>query len=91
MEQGFISHQATRLTKTIQESLHPQPLPISSISELKAIDVNGSAQFFEQLGLRIVENGYVKWRDDALMHPRNWPVPRKAFDISLVLLLDLFT
>lgn len=91
MEQGFISHAITLHAKTIEKRFEPPPPPITSTLELKAAQVDKSAQVFKQLGLRIVENGYVKWRDDALMHPRNWSVSRKAFDITLVLLLDLFT
>jgi hypothetical protein len=49
------------------------------------------AKVLEELGLRLVEDGYVKWRPDASAHPRNWTTSRKAFDTGLVLLLDLFT
>lgn len=45
----------------------------------------------QQLGLVLEEEGYVKWRPDCAGHPRNWSIPRKAFDTSLILLLDLFT
>ncbi|CZR53513.1 related to MFS multidrug transporter [Phialocephala subalpina] len=50
-----------------------------------------TSKHFESLGLRLIEDGYVKWREDATFHPRNWSTARKAFDVSLVLLLDLFT
>lgn len=50
-----------------------------------------SLELLESLGLRVVEDGFVKWREDSGFHPRNWSTSRKAFDISLVLLLDLFT
>jgi hypothetical protein len=49
------------------------------------------AKVLEELGLKLVEDGYVKWRPDASAHPRNWTSSRKAFDTGLVLLLDLFT
>jgi hypothetical protein len=49
------------------------------------------AKVLEELGLRLVEDDYVKWRPDASAHPRNWTSSRKAFDTGLVLLLDLLT
>jgi len=48
-------------------------------------------EVLEELGLRLVEDDYVKWRPDASAHPRNWTATRKFFDTGLVLLLDLFT
>ncbi|RDL32997.1 uncharacterized protein BP5553_08436 [Venustampulla echinocandica] len=45
----------------------------------------------EELGLRLEEDGYVKWRSDAPAHPRNWGAKRKMFDTMLILILDLFT
>lgn len=86
MEPDFVSHAAT-----LEKGLHPPQSPLSSVFMLKTVRSNVSPEVFEELGLRVVEDGYVKWREDAPMHPRNWSAPRKAFDISLVLLLDLFT
>lgn len=45
----------------------------------------------KELGLRLAEDDYVKWRHDSTAHPRNWATSRKLFDVGLVLLLDLFT
>ena len=45
----------------------------------------------EQLGLRLEDDGYVKWSKDCVAHPRNWGGSRKAFDTGLILMLDLFT
>lgn len=45
----------------------------------------------QQLGLKLEDDGFVKWRIDCTAHPRNWCVSRKAFDTGLILLLDLFT
>ncbi|KAG4430937.1 hypothetical protein IFR05_013575 [Cadophora sp. M221] len=44
-----------------------------------------------QLGLRLVEDGFVRWKPDATAHPRNWGLWRKSFDSGVVLMLDLFT
>jgi len=52
---------------------------------------NEHAQLLEQLGLRFGDDGYVKWRFDCEAHPRNWTLSRKAFDTTLILMLDLFT
>lgn len=32
----------------------------------------------------------VRWRRDNKRHPRNWPLPRRVFDISVIFFLDLF-
>lgn len=42
------------------------------------------------LGLQINNSGYVVWRKDNPAHPRNWTGTRKAFDIGLIILFDLF-
>jgi len=48
-------------------------------------------EILDELELRLVEDGYVKWKISALAHPRNWSAARKTYDTGLVLLLDLFT
>ncbi|KAH9208284.1 major facilitator superfamily domain-containing protein [Leptodontidium sp. 2 PMI_412] len=45
----------------------------------------------DELGLRLVEDGFVRWKPDATGHPRNWGLWRKAFDSGVILMLDLFT
>lgn len=32
----------------------------------------------------------VRWRRDNKHHPRNWPLPRRVYDISIIFFLDLF-
>jgi len=32
----------------------------------------------------------VRWRRDNKLHPRNWPLPRRVYDISIIFFLDLF-
>jgi hypothetical protein len=64
---------------------------LESCTELDQQANTEVASVLEELGLRLVDDGYVKWRPDASAHPRNWTSARKAFDTGLVLLLDLFT
>lgn len=64
---------------------------MSSVSTIELGVPDPSPEILENLGLKIVGNDYVKWRDDASFHPRNWSSSRKTYDASLVLLLDLFT
>jgi hypothetical protein len=45
----------------------------------------------DRLGLKLVEDGCLKWKSDASDHPRNWSIARKTYDTGLVLMLDLFT
>ncbi|KAL8997000.1 MAG: hypothetical protein Q9188_006435 [Gyalolechia gomerana] len=42
-------------------------------------------------GLRMTENGAIKWRNGNINHPRNWPWQRKAYDTAVIIFLDLFT
>jgi hypothetical protein len=48
-------------------------------------------EVLDELGLRLVEDGFVKWKTDSSAHPRNWSTSRKIFDTMLIFLLDLFT
>lgn len=32
----------------------------------------------------------VRWRRDNKRHPRNWPLLRRVYDISIIFFLDLF-
>jgi hypothetical protein len=64
---------------------------LESTAELNQQTNPAAAKVLEELGLRLVEDDYVKWRTDASAHPRNWMTARKTFDTGLVLLLDLFT
>jgi hypothetical protein len=69
------------------------PLPSGTSIETK-IQERPSVEtliLIDQLELRLLEDGYLKWKPDASSHPRNWNVGRKSFDTILVLLLDLFT
>lgn len=50
-----------------------------------------TADCMDELGLRLDDDGYIKWRIDSPDHPRNWSVSRKAFDTTLIFMLDLFT
>lgn len=42
-------------------------------------------------GLRMTENGAIKWKNGNINHPRNWPWHRKAYDTAVIIFLDLFT
>jgi len=43
------------------------------------------------LGLRIGEDGILKWISSSLDHPRNWSSRRKFFDTLLLFMFDFFT
>ncbi len=47
-------------------------------------------EHFLQLRLATESKDYIVWPKDNTTHPRNWTLRRKAFDIGLVSLLDLF-
>jgi hypothetical protein len=52
---------------------------------------NNIVHYLDDLGLRLEDSEYVKWRADATAHPRNWNAARKSFNLGSVILLDLFT
>jgi len=66
---------------------------LTSASSIQLNTPELSADTREQLlhlGLEIGKNGYVIWRRDNPAHPRNWTGTRKAFDIGLIVIFDLF-
>lgn len=69
----------TQLSKEVEIGIEP------------ASNNDNYGEALKQLGLKVEDDGYVKWRADNVAHPRNWRVPRKTFDTSLILMLDLFT
>jgi hypothetical protein len=68
----------------------PQSRPIISEENLEQLNYQ-SNELLDGLGLRIAEDGYVKWKPNASSHPRNWSAGRKTFDTVLILSFDLFT
>ncbi|KAL4736036.1 major facilitator superfamily domain-containing protein [Aspergillus similis] len=36
-------------------------------------------------------SGYIRWKKDSKDHPRNWSIPRKTYDTSLVMFLEFYT
>lgn len=51
--------------------------------------------FFQQQldlrGLKLTPDGFVHWKPGNKRHPRNWSKLRKAHDVSVILLLEMFT
>lgn len=49
-------------------------------------------QTLAQNGLRVAADGYhIQWAAGNPSHPRNWPISRKIYDISLLIFLEFFT
>lgn len=45
----------------------------------------------QEHSLELTPDGrYVRWLRDHPKHPRNWSFPRKAYDLILICVLDLF-
>jgi hypothetical protein len=42
-------------------------------------------------GLKLTPDGFVHWKPGNKRHPRNWSKLRKAHDVSVILLLEMFT
>lgn len=46
----------------------------------------------DEYQLELTPDGeFVRWSSSNQKHPRNWPLPRKIFDTSVIVFLDLFT
>ncbi|KAH6717509.1 MFS multidrug transporter [Leptodontidium sp. MPI-SDFR-AT-0119] len=72
--------------------LHSHREELTSSNALQSLDVGEKIlSDIDELGLRLVEDGFVRWKLDATGHPRNWGLWRKAFDSGVILMLDLFT
>ncbi|GFF58193.1 uncharacterized transporter C36.03c [Aspergillus udagawae] len=71
---------------------------MSQIMESKELCVAPSpideGLFQQQLdlqGLKLTPDGFVHWKPGNKRHPRNWSKLRKAHDVSVILLLEMFT
>lgn len=43
-------------------------------------------------GLELTPDGeFVRWSASNLHHPRNWSLPRKVYDCTLIIFLECFT
>jgi hypothetical protein len=42
-------------------------------------------------GLKLTPDGFVHWKPGNRRHPRNWSKLRKAHDVTVILLLEMFT
>ncbi|CAG8412288.1 unnamed protein product [Penicillium salamii] len=70
-----------------------QPIsPESTVSTVSIDEAKGSPLvLLHQHSLELTPDGkYVRWLRDHPKHPRNWSTPRKAYDLTLICLLDLF-
>jgi hypothetical protein len=47
-----------------------------------------TAEFLRDRGFERARDGYVTWRPDAALHPRNWPLWLKLFNTGTVVMLD---
>jgi hypothetical protein len=46
----------------------------------------------EENGLELTTDGrFIRWSASNPKHPRNWRMPRKIYDSSLIIFLDFFT
>lgn len=66
---------------------------LPELKEHLQVNLINSEQYaaMDRLGLRLADDGFVKWKADASTHPRNWSVGRKTFDTGLIFVFDLFT
>lgn len=42
-------------------------------------------------GFQLTSSGHVQWSTGNPLHPRNWTIARKCYDITLILLFEAFT
>jgi hypothetical protein len=55
------------------------------------IDEGLFQQQLDLQGLKLTPDGFVHWKPGNKRHPRNWSKLRKAHDVSVILLLEMFT
>ncbi|EAW09097.1 putative MFS multidrug transporter [Aspergillus clavatus NRRL 1] len=60
-------------------------------SEPSSIGESLLQQQLELQGLKLTPDGFVHWKPGNKRHPRNWSKLRKGHDVSIILLLEMFT
>ncbi len=48
-------------------------------------------QVIQEHGLTLNDDGYVRWGNLNAKHPRNWAPKRKAYNTTVILLLEFVT
>ena len=48
-------------------------------------------EIIQEHGLTLNDDGYVRWRNLNSKHPRNWTPKRKAYNTTVILLLEFVT
>lgn len=61
--------------------------PVLSINAATTV----TQEQLDRYGLEVDSAGYIGWRNDSRDHPRNWPMWRKIYEISLVIILEFYT
>jgi hypothetical protein len=59
---------------------------VTSSTSPRTIALGEAAKY----GLQIDSNGLVTWGPGSQLHPRNWPLSRKAYDTGVIIFLDFF-
>ena len=63
----------------------------SDFSVLSKTDRSWAESVLSEHGLEFTPDGQlVRWQPGNKQHPRNWPLHRRVFDISVIFFLDLF-
>ena len=45
----------------------------------------------DQNNLILNEEGFIRWENSNPKHPRNWSLPKKAYNTLIILLLEFLT
>ncbi|KAL5337953.1 MFS multidrug transporter [Aspergillus crustosus] len=62
------------------------------MSQSSESDKDVLQQSLTQYRLRVAADGYhIQWAVGNPRHPRNWPISRKVYDVSLLIFLEFFT
>lgn len=62
------------------------------LNECSTVSESSVQSVLEEYELELTPDGeYVRWSASNRRHPRNWSVPCKIYNCSLITFLDLFT
>jgi len=69
------------------------PLNLYSKTVTALPNLTSMSRLQEQLhlhGLEMTDDGFVRWKQDSVQHPRNWLWQWKVYNAALVMFLDFF-
>lgn len=68
------------------------PTQANVLMNLPPLPEGNAQSILDAYGLEYTPDGqYIRWSVSNKKHPRNWNMPQKIYDSSVIIFLDLFT